>query len=193
MGQSKPEAPGSRVSPGATGVRAGEEEAAWPGLHAPRGRPAGDSRLPRPRLRAGLPRAPGMLGVGAAPATGSTPGRVRCRVMLRNSPGSRLHPVRPGSRNASALMSGANSARERRTFPAGGGLRRASLALPRFCFFSHTLGLLLYLSLIIRPALRNPRLPQRQLLLIYPPVTEKRWLAARPARGGGRWARPRLR
>lgn len=35
--------------------------------------------------------------------------------------------------------------------------------------FSHTLALLLYLSLIIRPALRNPRLPPRQLLLIYPP------------------------
>lgn len=60
-------------------------------------------------------------------------------------------------------------------------------------FFSHTLGLLLYLSLMISPALRNPRLPQQQLLLIYPPVTEKRWLAARLARGRGCWARPRLR
>lgn len=61
----------------------------------------------------------------------------------------------------------------------GGRRRSAALLVPHpgsRLAFSHTLSLLLYLSLIIRPVLRNPRLPPWQLLLIYPPRLRKaRW------------------
>ena len=72
---------------------------------------------------------------------------------------------------------------------AGGRRGSAALRVPlpaSHLAFSHTLSLLLYLSLIIRPALRNPRLPLWQLLRIYPAVPEKRWLPSQPADGQGR-------
>ena len=60
-----------------------------------------------------------------------------------------------------------------------GRRRSAALRVPHpgsRLAFSHTLGLLLYLSLIIRPVLRNSRLPSWQLLLIYPPrLRNARW------------------
>lgn len=118
---------------------------------------------------------------------------------LKAEPCSSLRPVRPGSRRALALTSSADAAHGGRLFPAaagccpgrssgrlgddwghtGGRRRSAALRVPHpgsHLAFSHTLGLLLYLSLIIRPALRNPRLPLRQLLLIYPPrLRNTRW------------------
>lgn len=118
---------------------------------------------------------------------------------LKAEPRSSLRPVRPGSRRALALTSSAGAARGGRLFPAAAGCcpghssgrlgdgwghtgawrRSAALQVPHpgsHLAFSHTLGLLLYLSLIIRPALRNPRLPLRQLLLIYPPrLRNTRW------------------
>lgn len=129
---------------------------------------------------------PGMLSISAAPVTGSM-GCVVCGITLESK--APLGCVWPG------LAVGARVSGDERlvlcgmklfpvaavpvgagdTWVARGGQVAevsATLLVPHpgsHLGFSHTLSLLLYLSLIIRPTLRNPGLPLWQLLLIYPP------------------------
>lgn len=143
-----------------------------------------------PLGRSGPVRAPGTLSIAVAPVARSV-WCVLCRITLKSRAlvvavvrlawkqacvsANEQHCCVHGGRllTRDCCCPGRSSGRPGDGWGCAVGRRRSAaprVPHPSSCLaFSHTLGLLLYLSLIIGPVLRNPRLPPWQLLLIYPP------------------------
>lgn len=94
-------------------------------------------------------------------------------------PSSRQRGRDPGPAAAPAVQAVAGDRRAARE--AGGALSPCGSLIPPLIWLFPTVSL--YLSLIIRPVLRNPALAPRQLLHIYPPRLETRAGIA-PGRAG---------